>query len=535
MKWRILILAGALILGGGLRLWKLDSRPVGFTWDEAALGYNAYSLLFTGKDEYGQKLPVIFKSFGDYKPGAYIYLTVPAIAFGGLNEFATRLPSAVLGTLLIAVIYVLTKYLTSRVGEVLDPALAVALLAAVNPWLIQFSRGAWEANMALFLATVGVCLFLNKKLTLSALFFGLTFWTYQGAKLFTPLLILSLVVFFRPRFTRAIIFNSLLTGFFILPLILGWSVQSGRLKVFNVFSYTRRDEDVQQILNQDKTPVKDTLFYVFHSEIYDQVRGIALRYINHFFPRFLFFEGDWTNMRHSIPYYGYLHLPEILSVVAGLAVLLKSPSRKKWFILAWLLLAPIPAALSRDNISGVRALPMAVPWLLISGMGISTLFRKRILGPALCVVLGLFVIYYLDLYHRHAPIFTALDWLYPYEKSITAVTENYSQYDKVIFTDVLGQPYIFNLFYMKFDPRIYQTQSKLTENIQGDVGHVGGFDKFEFRPIYWPEDRKLTSTLFVGNMSDLPQIDLDTTPNLIEIADITYPNGAPGFKVVGLP
>ena len=66
-------------------------------WDEAALGYNAYSILETGRDEYGQILPIIFKSFGDYKPGFYVYLTLPFIKVFGLNELSVRLPSIILG------------------------------------------------------------------------------------------------------------------------------------------------------------------------------------------------------------------------------------------------------------------------------------------------------------------------------------------------------------------------------------------------------------------------------------------------------
>ena len=95
-KSSLVILFFIILLGLGLRLYRLDSRPLGFTWDEAALGYNAYSLIKTGRDEYGKIMPIVFKSFGDYKPGLYVYFSVPIIKIFGLNEFSTRLPSAVL-------------------------------------------------------------------------------------------------------------------------------------------------------------------------------------------------------------------------------------------------------------------------------------------------------------------------------------------------------------------------------------------------------------------------------------------------------
>ncbi len=113
MKKFLLIII--ILLGFLLRTFRLGNRPTGFTWDEAALGYNAYSLLKTARDEYGQLIPVVFKSFGDYKPGLYIYFTVPVVKFLSLNEFSTRLPSAIFGTLLLAVIFVLSKLLFPKI------------------------------------------------------------------------------------------------------------------------------------------------------------------------------------------------------------------------------------------------------------------------------------------------------------------------------------------------------------------------------------------------------------------------------------
>ena len=45
------ILIGILLLAAGLRLWNLGNIPPHLTPDEASLGYNAYSILKTGKDE----------------------------------------------------------------------------------------------------------------------------------------------------------------------------------------------------------------------------------------------------------------------------------------------------------------------------------------------------------------------------------------------------------------------------------------------------------------------------------------------------
>ncbi len=538
MKNKIILLA-LVLLGLGLRLFRLDSRPLGFTWDEAALGYNAYSLLKTGRDEYSQILPVIFKSFGDYKPGSYVYFAVPSIAAFGLNEFATRLPSAIFGTLLIIIIYLLIK--TSPLTPLLNLgegnargevwALASAFLLAINPWSLYFSRGAWEANVAVSLTTLGVLLFIKRRYLTSTLFFGLTFLTYQGAKMFTPLLILSLLLIYRPNI-KLLIKPLIFLIFLIFPILLGLSTQSGRLRVFSVFSYTRRPDTIREILRQDNG--NSFLFSLFHSELIDQGRGVLQRYLNHLSPYFLFFAGDWQNLRHSVPYYGYFHLPEILTILIGLVVLLRTNNQLTKLLIAWLLLAPLSSALSRDLVSGVRSLPLFVPLVIISGVGLARLSRRRLLFYSYTLILLFFFIYYLDLFYIHSPNFTAVDMVYPYKPVLAVIKQHLSEYQKVIFSDKLGQPYIFTLFYLQIDPKQYQLQSRLTPSPQGDVGHVDAFGKFTFRPLFLPEDRYLGSTILIGDQYELPDSDLPTIPNLVTLGEIKYPNGAPGLKVIGL-
>jgi 4-amino-4-deoxy-L-arabinose transferase-like glycosyltransferase len=141
-NWLLVIV---LLIAGILRLWNLGSTPPGLTPDEASLGYNAYSILKTGRDEFGTKLPIIFKSFGDFKPGLYIYLTIPSVAILGLNEFSTRLPSAMAGIISVFLIYLIIKKL--EIGNLLKIKnykleIIAASVAAINPYLIYFSRGA---------------------------------------------------------------------------------------------------------------------------------------------------------------------------------------------------------------------------------------------------------------------------------------------------------------------------------------------------------------------------------------------------------
>ena len=107
MKQKILLVL-IILLAFVLRFYKLSSYPA-LNADEAAIGYNAYSLIKTGRDEHGNPWPVHFQSFNDYKPGLYFYMVLPFVKVIGLNEWAVRIPGAALGVMTVFVSYLLAK------------------------------------------------------------------------------------------------------------------------------------------------------------------------------------------------------------------------------------------------------------------------------------------------------------------------------------------------------------------------------------------------------------------------------------------
>jgi len=530
MRIRLFLLLVITLGAAILRLVGLTARPLGFTWDEAALGYNAYSLLQTGRDEFGAPFPVVFKSFGDYKPGLYIYFTVPAVGMFGLTESAVRVTSALLGVLSVVLIYMVVRLLYPGLP---GAAVGSALTLAINPWAIHFSRGGWEANVSLFLTLVGVVLFLRRRFSFSALFFGLTLLTYQGAKMFTPLLILSLVVLLRRSVSiRSLAKMAAILFLVTLPVTTGFVSQSGRLKVFSVFSYTRPQARVDRVLSQEAASLSTVAPVVYHSEKLDQIRGVLQRFLNHFSSRFLFVEGDWSNLRHSTPYHGNFYYPEVLLLVAGLALAAVS-GRKGWLLVAWAVFSVLPASLSRDIVTAVRSLPLVIPLSILIGLGWHQIFKLRVVGLAALAVMAVFVIYFLDLYFVHSPHFTASSWLYPYKPALQLVQQYEQDYQRIVFTDTMGQPYIFLLFYNRVDPRIFQKEVDFQADDQGDVGKVVRFGKYDFTHVDWPAMRGGTSTLFVGDQYELPEKDMNPV-NLVRLGELKYPNGSHALRIVGL-
>ena len=169
LKKPILLLISILILAASLRTYNIGKVPLSLNWDEVALGYNAYSILKTGHDEYGKFLPVVLQSYDDYKPALYSYFDIPFIAILGLTEEAVRLPSATAGVAAVAIIYfIVLEILGERKIKIWDHevnattiGLVTSLFLAISPWHIQFSRIAFESNVGLTLNLLAFLLFLK--------------------------------------------------------------------------------------------------------------------------------------------------------------------------------------------------------------------------------------------------------------------------------------------------------------------------------------------------------------------------------------
>ncbi|WP_198649079.1 glycosyltransferase family 39 protein [Cyanothece sp. BG0011] len=186
-----------LILAFLLRVLFLGSIPNGFFPDEASNAYDAYSILHTLKDQYGEFLPWYFKSANDYREGLYMYLMVPFIKLLGLNPFAARITSAIIGTLTVFIVYHLAKEIfNQRIG------LLSALFLAILPWHIHFSRITFRAILLPCLFCLSLLFFFKslkhpKWLIVSSILFSISIYTYHSARVFIPLFLLGLTIIYR--------------------------------------------------------------------------------------------------------------------------------------------------------------------------------------------------------------------------------------------------------------------------------------------------------------------------------------------------
>lgn len=536
------ILLGILIIASLLRLVKLDSVPISPDWDEVSLGYNAYSIMQTGKDEYGKFLPVVLRSFDDYKPALYAYLAIPSVKFFGLRIFAARLPSAIFGVLAVLGTFLMIKELFKRN----DLALLSSFLLAISPWHIQFSRVAFESNVGLafnIFAALFLLYGLKKPIFLivSIVLMALNLYAYQSEKVFTPLLALTFVILFRKEFfsiSKKFIFLAVIFGLLIsLPMASFLFTNKNsleRARGVSIFSQAYPQGKAQKALDDQIN--NDKLGFIFDNRRVFYAKEIASGYLSHFDLNWLFIRGDIA--RHHAPNMGLLYLFELPFLLVGFYYLFfrKEYGRARALIFVWFLIAPIPASITSGVPHAIRTLNFLPTFQIFTALGIVSAIasisniKHQILNIQIkylifisCFLFFIFnFVYYLNQYFVQQNIFNAKEWQYGYAKIIS--DEAFEKYKKIVVSNEgsMDQSYMFFLFYLKYPPKDYQLHSEFAS---GGFRENHKFGKFEFRPIVWEKEIKSNDTIYVGRPSDFGQ-------DGKVLKTVNYPSGGEAMRIV---
>jgi 4-amino-4-deoxy-L-arabinose transferase-like glycosyltransferase len=550
MKKKIvyIILGLIVILAICLRFYQLGHTPPSPDWDEVALGYDAYSIIHTGRDEFGKFLPVVLRSFDDYKPALYAYLSVPFVYFMGLTVLAVRLPSAIFGVISVVATFYLVKELFKRY----DLALVSSFLLAISPWSIQFSRVAFEANVGDSLNILSALFLIKARkrpwlLLLSAFFAGLGIYVYQSEKAFVPLFVLLLVViYFKDliKLPKQYLVGSVIVGLIVVMPMVNYILtdKSALLRVKGTSILNNQTQilqtDIQRLAYEKEH--HDYVGLLFDNRRVEYGKVVLAGYLSHFDLNWLM-EGDIA--RHHAPFMGLIYIWEIPFIFIGIYLLVfgKFETKSKLAIFGWFLLAPVPASITTGVPHAVRTLNFLPTWSVFAAIGLaSTFFFMKKLNIRLgiynlkkpfsvvlvilfCCVFFLNFFYYINQYFIQLNYYDADQWQYGYAQVVPEIQKNYNLYDKIIISDKapMDKSYMFLLFYLKYSPQKYQA---FGEESGGFAVHQK-FDKFEFRPIDWSRDSNLKNTLLVGLPSEFPQ-------NVSTLKTVYFPNGQKAMVMV---
>jgi len=493
MKQKLLFIF-VIILTLSLRLFKVGDVPATLYGDEQAFAYNAYSIMLSGKDEYGTPFPLEFRSFDDYKAPIPVYGLVPFIRILGLNAFAIRLPVVIASVLTVFVTYFLVRrFLAPKV------ALISAFFLAISPWYIHLSRGYFEATIALFWFIVGIYFFIrNGKLIsklISMLFFAMAIYSYFTPRILIPIFIVFLI------FYEAILSKSFQNAksvllknvvpillLIVLAFPLTYSSFFGKgLTRFQKLSESMYSNVVHTVNRERATSnLPLSINTLLHNKLTVRLRMIKDNYLEHLSLNFWYIFGD-NSLRYFTGNMGMFYLVELPFFIVGLWSMWKRHKQAALFFVSWILLAPIPAALVGRSFA-VRSLAMLpAPFIFVaygmknlvdyinrrflnsstSGESPSQSLRAGIQPPPRCLYRlgflgGISLIFSASLlfhqikYYFEYPVYAATWWGWENKAAIDYSKERENQYDYIFLSDFYtGMPLTFAV-YNQIDPLVYR-------------------------------------------------------------------------------
>lgn len=558
-KWLLIVVGIAAFL----RLWQLGVVPPSPDWDEVALGYNAYSILKTGRDEYGTWFPRSLRSYDDYKPPLYVYLTIPSVALFGLNTWSVRLPSAVMGVLAVVGTYFLVVELFKSqilmtndqqgkksffghwkldIGNSRSIALLSAMLLAISPWHLQFSRIAFEANIGITLNVWGMVALIKglqsrKWLRTSAILFGLAFYAYHSERIFIPLFVIILALIFRKKLLndKASIFQSVIVGLLVvLPLIPVF---------FNKTTLTRLRgtsalADQTLLLSRSVQKLAEDQVHgnpwgiVFDNRRIVWTLKLLDGYLSHYSFKWLFLTGD--NPRHHAPDMGLLYIWEAPFLLWGMYTIARRGSMVARVLFGWFLIAPIAASPTTELPHAIRTLVFLPTFQIFTAVGILQLvsiIKHQVLSKnttlksgflflfitSLLLLIAFNLTYYFHMYFGHMSREVSQFWQYGYRQAVDYAQSHKSAYKKIVVSTKLEQPHMYFLFYTAFDPRFYLARGGTRSG--GFAEAQNTFDIYEFRPIEWEKELRDGSVLYIGTPSEIHGVNLLRTITYLDQTD----------------
>lgn len=451
--------------------------------DEVDVGYQAYSLLKTGADINGQPFPTYIHSLSEWRAPILIYATVPSIAIFKNTILGVRFPEMVFGSIAPLLVVVLS-FLITRSKKI---SILSGFVLALLPWHIHYSRASFEVVIMLDLLMAGTALLLKKRVVLGCVLMVLAMYTYSTAVLFVPLFLLIIWITNKPLRTVKI---PLISAVLCIPLLLNIFTGSAanRFGLVNIWNDTDQVKTINEIRQIDKSGGAQ----LWHNKVQSISFRFVTNYLQAFSSEFLFIRGDSTQ-RHGIGQMGVIlpfTSPLLLIGIYWLA------RRKKYVWLTWMLLAPIPAALTTDGGYHATRLFLMVPPIAVAiGAGAFELFRLKRFKIIGSLVIGIYLLaigyqfnWYWHYYTTHYPVVTWRWWQVGYQEAFKKISTYESQYSRIFINNSYEPALIRYLFYTNYNPRKLQGQA-IVDVAQKNI--TPGYDGFT-----------LDNKFFFGNFND---------------------------------
>jgi len=539
-----------LILSIFFRVWKLNIVPIELFGDELDVGLQAYSILTTGNDYLGNRLPVMFHSFSEYRYPMQLYMDVPFIFIFGLNQIGVRAVPVLMGLLTLVLTFLLLKHLFNK-----KVAFIGLIFMAISPWHFNFSRQANDAGILLPFVIGGTLFFIKgmekyKFLLVSIVLFALSIYTYAISVAFVPLFVLFLLGIYRkniftyslPKLAAAFLLGAVILIPFVKSILSGISSER-----FSVIAVNSGDSVFQEVVDKRRwsESILTRFFYNTKSITFDRT---FTNYLTSFSTDFLFTKGD-PNMRQGIEGFGQMYrFDTVLLVLGGFYILFqltrdKADKKKFYIIMVWLLLAPIPSSLTKDGGNHASRLVLMIPPLItITSLGLNSLLEKA-RSTRFKIMLGLLIIIMVfeitRFYHRYFVIWSnesSRFWQSGFRETLTFVKNVDPEYSRIIFNNTYEPMLPRFLFYYQYDMRKFQKEFTGDRHMENIVPNVDGFSlggKYYFGELKKPIEKLADAETLVVASADKdatnPEIFYNGPLKLLKQVD--SPVGLPIFYI----
>ena len=479
-----------MLLGFAIRIYKITESPGGLYIDETSIGYNAYSLTQTGKDEHGVQWPLFFEAFGEWKLPVYIYSVYLTQVVIGPTDLSVRLPAVIYGSLSVLFIGLLVSEMFIKDKRKEWLGIFSVLLLAISPWHFQFTHAGFEASAAVFFLVLGLWLFFKAKnlhsgkwLILSIISLVFTLYSYNSSRIVVPVIGFILFIFYFREFNWKAWVAGILFGLIICIPFLKFALSpSGMVRAQMV-----------------------SIFY--QPYIYDPWKIFLSNYWINISPKTLFISGDPT-IAHLTPFRMSLVYPfQAIFLLVGLFWCFWKITKEKILLLVLLLISFIPPALATLNPHALRGIFAVLPIQIISAVGLMNLiwlFKNRIIKYLLLVIILSVFSYslfkFLDIYHNYYAPNAYTDWQVDKKIISNYILANGQKYNAIYLSDDYGA--IAYWWYLKLDPQMV-LRDKSNLHI-GKYYFAADINKTLWQPnsIYINQqmtDKKLITTIYYPN------------------------------------
>ena len=512
------IIIAIFLLAAFLRLYKLGSVPPSPSLDEVSIGYNAYSILKTGMDEYKTYFPLQLRAYDDFRPALYIYPVSAAIWAFGLNAFAVRLPSVIFSLVTLFFIYK-TALLSGRKYLKSDTVAIWALaFAAISPWHIYISRLGHEVNLGLALFTAGAYALFYWVVTQkasglygAAICMALSLYGYQSEKIVLPFFgAVFILLFWRGLVSaKRVVIKSLMLFVLLALYAVVLTLSPQGLSRLHGTSATGSDApEMQQARDAHVKAVQsgDKIAGLLTSKYVTAITIITKNYISHFSPQWMFTGGRRES--HKVPDMGLLPWWGGILMIVGLWFGYRRLPRKIYLLLlAWIFTGPMPAAITTQAPHAMRAITMFAPLMIVMGVGVGILEKypgwKIMVMCLLCILSWHLGIVFAKQYFEVFPKEQSDSFQYALGDALRFVGREQQNYSRVMITNEGAgyQSYMFFLFYMRFDPTAYHNLGGTSSGGYAQMHKIGNVT---FEPIEKTE-QVLKDTLYIADIARVPE------------------------------